>query len=335
MQFRSVISALLFAWVLPIPVTNAQQITSDVLVSGVGLEDGASGFACDSKGQAYRMPIIGGRSDNSIMRISRDGSTLLFKFPAEENLQTYAPANPDMANPGLVILAVSTRLGKADSPDTFMYRFDTQGIVTRRPVSIHFRPSKMAVTSSGKAIVVGHSEYGSWLPTKYIGAVLDADDQVVHTFNIPMTATDAWTPISQMTISDDVAYVILNSGTAPNYALATIAESGHVDLKILPVPPDSEKRHHNEWYFGPGVAVEEYHFVGEKPRVTFRFDEYDLGSGKNIRTRTTLPAGFAVGCYLGDEITMFAHRREEKSAIHLVTVKLENEIVPESAPAAK
>jgi len=327
MRFRFAISALLCACALPIHLGYAQQITRDVLVSGVGLEDGASGFRCDSEGQAYRMPAIGGRIDNSVMRVARNGSTLLFKFPAEENLQAYAPTNA-----GLAILTVSTRMAPKDSPTNFMYRFDAQGnIMTRRPVSIHFRPSAMAVTSSGKAILVGHSEYESWLPTKYVGAVLDADDQVVQNFDFPLTATDTWTPNSQMSVGDGAAYLILKSGKGPSYALATISESGHVDLKILPVPPVSEKRHHNEWFFAPGVAVEEYHFVGERPRVIFRFDEYDLSSGKKIRTRSTLPAGFAVGCYLGDEITMFRRGRGEESSTHLVTVKLEEETLAGAA----
>ena len=48
---------------------------------------------------------------------------------------------------------------------------------------------------------------------------------------------------------------------------------------------DTETRHHNEWVFGPGVAVDKYHYTNERPHVTDRFDEYDLKTGECIGDR--------------------------------------------------
>jgi hypothetical protein len=73
------------------------------------------------------------------------------------------------------------------------------------------------------------------------------------------------------------------------------------------VPPDSDERHHNEWLFGPGVAVETYIFVNEKPHRLSRFDEYDLNSGEKVATKSARPIGFQSGCYFGDAFSMLAH----------------------------
>jgi len=96
------------------------------------------------------------------------------------------------------------------------------------------------------------------------------------------------------------------------------------------VPLDTEQRHHNQWLFGLGVAVEVYQYVGEKPHVIFRFDEYDLGSGQKVATKSSPPVGFALGCYSGDQISMLAHSAHVDPARHLspdtlrlVTAKLQ------------
>jgi hypothetical protein len=336
MPSRFVIFAVFLASISPIPASHAQQITSDVVISGASLNDGYMGWAiCDAEGQIYRG--FGGR-ENAVMRVARDGSTLRFALPELENAAgVFAPVSP-----GLAILNSSSSRGEATSYR--MYRFDAQGnIVARRPVSIDFHPTIMTATSSGKMIVVGYRPQSeSWIEaSKYGGAVLDADDQVVQVFEFPPAAAgDKWTPIGpRMAGGDGIAYLILRSGTRPTYAIATISESGHVDINVLSVPPSSDKRHHNEWLFGPGIAVEGYHFVGEKPHVKFRFDEYDLTSGKKIRTKATFGAGFVTGCYSGDEISYLVHSAHVEKArglspetLRLVTVKLEES---KAAPEAE
>jgi hypothetical protein len=333
MPSRFAIIAVLLISISPIPASHAQQITSDVVISGSTFNDGYMNWAvCDSEGQIYRG--WGDRRENAVQRVARDGSTLRFTLPASDNAAgVFAPVSQ-----GLAILNSSSFRGEDISYR--MYRFDAQGnIVTRRPVSIDFRPTIMTATSSRKMIVVGHRPQNeSWVDsTKYGGAVLDADDQVVQLFEFPPApAGGKWVAVGpRMAGGDGVAYVILVSGAQPTYALATISESGHVDINVLKVPPKSDTRHHNEWLFGPGVAVEVYHFAGEKPHVKFRFDEYDLTSGKMIRTRSTRGAGFVTGCYSGDEISYLAHSAHVEKArglspetLRFVTVKLE-----ESKPA--
>jgi hypothetical protein len=328
MRSRFSVAAVLLAAISLIDLTHAQQIASDVVISGSTFNDGYMSWAeCDNEGQLYRR--LGDRRENSVMRIARDGSTLQFTLPESENmLGIFAPAAH-----GLAMLNPSFTRGEANSYR--MYRFDAQGnIVTRRPVSIDFHPTIMAETSSGKMIVVGYRpQIESWIEaSKYGGAVLDADDQVVQLFEFPPAAKgDKWTPVGpRMAGGDGVAYLIVKSSDRPAYAIATISESGHVDINVLAVPPNSDTRHHNEWLFGTGVALEAYHFVGEKPHVIFRFDEYDLASGKKIRTQSTSGAGFVTGCYFGDQISYVAHsahvakeRQLSPDTLRLVTVRLE------------
>jgi hypothetical protein len=79
--------ALLFSVVLS-AVSPAQQITGDIVVQGASLNDGYGGFTtCGADGQVYRLPGSGAAS--SVMRVSPDGSSLVFTLP-------------DHAYPGLV-----------------------------------------------------------------------------------------------------------------------------------------------------------------------------------------------------------------------------------------
>jgi hypothetical protein len=321
------ITAALFASISAIHVSYAQEIVSDVVISGSTFNDGFMNWAvCDSEGQIYRG--WGDRRENAVMRVARDGSTLRFTLPESDNAAgVFTPVSR-----GLAILNSSSLRGE---PTAYrMYRFDEQGnVVTRRPVSMDFHPTIMAATTSGKTIVVGYRPERHWIDaTRYGGAVLDADDQVLQLFEFPPAAAgDKWTAVGpRMTGGNGVAYLILKSGSRPTYAIATISESGQIDVKTLSVPQDGETRQHNEWLFGPGVAVEVYHFVGEKPHVIFRFDEYDLTSGKMIRTKTTPPAGFVTGCYSGDEVSYLAYSAHVKKArglspdtLRVVTVKLQ------------
>jgi hypothetical protein len=123
---------------------------------------------------------------------------------------------------------------------------------------------------------------------------------------------------------------MLESGAGPTYSIATIAESGHVDVKVIPAPPVSDTRHHFDWLFGRGNVVDLYQFRGEKPPGTDRLDVYDLASSKKIGSKILPPAGFAPACYLGDEFSVLAHSAHVKAerglspdTLRLVTVKLE------------
>ena len=74
---------------------------------------------------------------------------------------------------------------------------------------------------------------------------------------------------------------------------------------------------------GPGALVEQYSIYREMPSL-IRFNEYDFGSGKRVRTRTTLPAAFPTSCYLGDRIVGMVRTGDgDQPSIHRVTVKLE------------
>ena len=108
------------------------------------------------------------------------------------------------------------------------------------------------------------------------------------------------------------AYVMLKSITTPNGmldAIATISETGNdiLKIKVIAVPPNSDQRHHNQWWFGPGVAVETYIDPSERPHPVDRFDEYDVTTGDRVATKTAPLTGFQLGCYLGNEFSMLAH----------------------------
>jgi hypothetical protein len=68
-----------------------------------------------------------------------------------------------------------------------MNRFDSHGdLLTQHRVLIDFPPTEMAVTSSGRTIVAGHSEDISQDDWKYGGAVLDSDDYVIRRSELPL-----------------------------------------------------------------------------------------------------------------------------------------------------
>ena len=307
----------------------AQQITSDVVISGASLNDGYAGSICDDDGQLYRRPVNArpGGHEVSLMRVAKDGSTLLFTLPESEwPIDVFAPVATGLA-------ALNNRYTAAEGISNHMYRFDGQGkLQTERTVSIDFQPVAMAETKSGMTIIVGYRprvETDKEART-YGGAVLNASDQVVKLFEFPPTAEgNKWATLQthRMAGGDSGASVILESGTEPNYSIATISESGQIN--ILPLATVSGARYH-DWFFAKGVAAEQYQFAGEKPPGATKIDTFDLTSGKKIGTKTLFPAGFAVACYLGDEVSMLAHSAHvEKSrglrpdALRLVTVRLE------------
>jgi hypothetical protein len=140
--------AVLLASISPMHASFAQQISSDVVISGASLNDGYMGRAlCDADGQLYRGP---NSHRASIMRVARDGSTLLFTLPAsEDTIDVFAPAPS-----GLFVL--NSSYSRAEGISYRLYRFDSQGsLLTQHRVSIDFHPSAMAITSSSKTIVVG------------------------------------------------------------------------------------------------------------------------------------------------------------------------------------
>lgn len=111
--------------------------------------------------------------------------------------------------------------------------------------------------------------------------------------------------------------MMLHSNEPPQTAIATISETGDLDVKVIAAPVDTETRHHNEWEFGPEVAVDLYIYTNERPHVTYRFDEYDLKTGVKIATKSAPPTRFQFGCYMGDEFSMLAHSAHVDPARHL------------------
>ena len=71
---------LLFSGVLA-AISPTQQISSDVVVQGASVNDGYGGWpTCGLDGQVYRHPS---GDLTSVMRVSPDGSTLLFRLPEQ------------------------------------------------------------------------------------------------------------------------------------------------------------------------------------------------------------------------------------------------------------
>jgi hypothetical protein len=301
----------------------AQQVVSDVVVSGASLNDGFGGVTCVD-GQLYR---FGGHLD-SVMRVAQDGSTLMFQLPHEQ--WPFGPSAITPAATGLDIMSAQHSGAKFIGYE--MYHFDTQGnLLAQNQVFIDFSPTEVAVMSSGNTMVFGHHqpEDPSHPDHKYYGAVLDADDHIIKRFELPLPAGGGgWTPRSRMVAGDGVAYVVLKSDTG-EFAIATISETGHIEVKTIPVPPDTDQRHHATWLTGPGIAVDVYQYVGEKPPGSLHFDEYDLNTGQKVATRSSPGVGFTLACYSGSEFSMLAHSAHVDPARHLspdtlrlVTVKL-------------
>jgi hypothetical protein len=309
--------------------SSGQQITSGVAISGASMNDGYLNSNCDEDGQLYRVLLNArpGREPVSVMRVAKDGAALLFTLPPPDwSIQAIAPTAA-----GLVVL---TNPGdEAERGLTHIYRFDPHGnLQSQRTVSLDFRPVAMAETKSGMSIVVGYRpRLGRDQEARtYGGAVLDPGDQVIKMFEF-QTRTEGgqWKVVSthRMSVDDRGASVVLESGDDPNYAIATIDESGQI--RMLPLDTVRGARYH-DWFFAKGVAAEQYQFAGEKPPGYTKIDRFDTVSGNNLGTKSLPGVGFAVACYLGDEVSMTAHsahvetsRGLSPDALRLVTVKLE------------
>jgi len=320
MSSRPIAILLFLACISSGHLSYGQHIISDVPVSWIGRQ-GLPVSRCNA-GQAFYVPDIDGDKDKSVVCVAQDGSTLQFQIPDPKGVVHIFAA----ADNGLALLANFPLVRNAPSRVYRMYHFDGEGkVVTQHPVSFDFRPNLMAVTSSGKTIVVGYLPgHGKKKEDqRFAGVVLDADDKVVQLFEFPPTAEGGnWAP-GLMEGGNGVAYAMLKSWAKPTSSVATIGESGRVDINVLPVAPDNKTRHYDKWLFGPGVAVEEYHIDGETSFV-IRFDEYDLGSGKRLRTKSTPPPGFPIACYLGDQVVGIGPLGDgDQQSTHRVTVKLE------------
>jgi hypothetical protein len=254
----------------------------------------------------------------SVMRVSRDGSTLLFSLPEHVSPEVIAPANA-----GLNILS-SVYSDAERRTHLQVDHFDSQAnLLAQNPVTIPIRPHQMAVLPSGRTIVAGTHSKGDpsnqdeWV---YGFAILDENDKFVRSVDLPLPpGGGGWTFTGQMAAGDGVAYMMLHSREPPQTAIATISEKGNhiLDIKVIDAPLDSETRHHNEWLFGPGVAADEYHYKNERPHMSMRFDEYDLQTGAKIATKSAYGGGFQFGCYMGDEFSMLAHSAHVDPARHL------------------
>src|SRR5215472_9758656 len=138
-----------FAQKAPCPPVSTSQIVSDVVVQGSSMNDGYGGWpVCGVGGQVYRKPDGGDRT--SVMRVSRDGSTLLFS-PPEHGYPVVIAA----AGSGLNVL--SSVYSTTERRVHFqMYHFDGQAsLLAQNPVTIPIQPYGMAVMSSGRTIVLG------------------------------------------------------------------------------------------------------------------------------------------------------------------------------------
>ncbi|MCU1308764.1 MAG: hypothetical protein JWN45_3459 [Acidobacteriaceae bacterium] len=291
--------------------TQAQQVTSENVIQGAELNDGLRHLGlCDAQGQLYRQS--GGRG-RSVMRVARDGSTLVFTIPGPEGVMgVVAPAIP-----GLSVL--DTGFSPTEGLFRQVLRFDGEGkVVAQHRVHVDFNPTAMAITSSGNTVIVGYRMEND--ARQYVGSVLDGTDRVLKSFDFPpVSASERDWGFGRIVGGDGVAYFVPDSATGPIYS---ITDSGNV--KASPIAPRSGT-HHHKWILGQGVAVEEYEMRSEAvPGLVF-FDIYDLSSGKKLGTKMlSRPVGFAVACYLGEDVSVLAHSGKASPAIKLLTVKLED-----------
>jgi hypothetical protein len=305
------IATLVLLAALSIHIGHAQQITSDVEISGAGLNDGYfHGGQCDSQGRLYR-PKYGHREASAIMRIARDGTTQIFTLPdSDMGLNAFAPTPS-----GLLVLINS--YSRKDGVTRTLIQFDDAARITStRRVPIEFEPEAMAVTSAGKTIIVGYQKQGE--AKKIVGEVLDVDDHVMQHFDFP-PGSEIEKPFAlRVQGGDDGAYLINDSAVGPIYS---ISESGHVNL-FRAAPPAGAQFF--TWTLNGNVAVEAYRLVSDPIPGPFRFDLYDAASGVKTNTMTVsrLP-GFAIACYVGGEITVLGYGGPGSQALRLRSVKLE------------
>jgi hypothetical protein len=335
MPSRLIATLLFLACIAKGDLSYSQQIMADVAVSWIGAPSWVghqNGFQCDQKGELfYRADFRPENDVQSVVRVNQDGSTLLFQIPDRiDGVVSFTPVNNGLVALGLAVVA-GLRPTDGPSRELRLYHFDGNGkVVAQHPISFGFRPTQIAVTSSGKTVVIGFLNRMTREGARFAGAVLDAEDKVIRLFELPEPAEGGKWAGGMMEGGDGVAYALLVALPKRSYSVATITESGRVDIADLPVPPtlhpgewQAGRRLHSQWLLGPGAAVEEYSIYREMPSL-IRFNEYDFASGKRVRTKTTPPAAFPTSCYLGDRIVGMVRRGDgDQQSIHRVTVKLE------------
>jgi hypothetical protein len=230
--------ALLFSVVLS-AASPAQQITGDVMVQGASLNDGYMGFTtCGADGQVYRRPGSGAAS--SVMRISPDGSSLVFTLPEHTYPGVIAPVGTGV---NILSAVYATRERRVHFQ---MYHFDGQAsLLEQDQGTLLLYPHAMAMLPSGRTIMTGDHLDDPDDPEdrKYGFAILDENDKLVKSVYLPLPpGGGGWTFASgeHMAVGDGVAYVMLHSNEPPQTAVAMLSEEGHIDITEVAVPPDSD-----------------------------------------------------------------------------------------------
>ena len=300
--------AVLLAGILP--AASYSQEAGEVLL-GSGTDHFAL-MACGVDGRAYFSrsftdpdPSSFGVGLSSVLGVSRDGSIVTFQPPDKAT-----PVVAAVDSSGLSVLAAHPRHLHEDFRWE-IYQLDNQAnLLGHHSAAIGFQPVQMAVLPSGRMTIAGHTGDLSWSHRdqwNYVGGIFDADGSMIEHFKFP-SPTDGgkWTFNSRekMIERNGAAYVVLQSDSSDAAAIARISESGSVNIKALPESPDDDQRHHHLWLLGPGIAVEEYSYTGERPRIRMHYDEYDLNSGKKIATKVS--AGGSATCYYGTEVNWIA-----------------------------
>lgn len=319
-------SLLLALLILLAIISYAQNTNRDVVVPGASVNDPYSVTSmCGGDGQVYRWTSGNPSQVNSVMRVGRDGSTVLFMLPQGADGGVRAATSE-----GLYVL--SHHHGKADGSAYDLYRYDSQGnLVGQILVHTDFQVIGMAVLSSGAIVVTSlrGKDNEDW---KYGAAILNASGHVVKASELPLPpGGGGWTVGAHLAAEGNTAYTMLHSNFEDKTAIATISDVGHLDIKVISIPANNEQRHHNQWLFGKGVAVETYINPSERPHASSFFDEYDLKTGEKIATKKTAPGvgGFNIGCYYGNEVTWLAGsahvdpaRGLSPDALRLVTTEI-------------
>ncbi len=327
-----------FAVAVPLAIsvmfgTSYCQESAEVVLGST--KDSLSPMACGADGRVYfarsnRDLSSGGITSHSVFEVSRDGSIFAFQAPDSDT-----PVAAAFEGSGGSVLMASPRHGN-EVQHYEMYRLDHEArLLGRSPVPLDFYPIRMAVLTSGKTIVLGHDGKPlSWAHRKewtYVGAVLDADGGVIERFDFPSPESGGkWIVPSrhQMMAAGGAANVVLETDSESAIGIATISETGRVDIKVIPEPPDDDIRIHRAWLLGPGVAVEEYTDKSDRPRFKMHYDEYDLNSGEKIASKISL-AG-STECYFGSEVgwttnsTHVEPARLSPDTLRLIYSKLES-----------
>lgn len=300
MRSRFAVAALPVA--LLVSALSYAQEPADVVI-GLARDD-YNTFVCGADGQT----VLSGRQIDpdshipvlTVVGVPRDGLIVNFQLGEKSEPLTAASSGSD-------VFIFAHRAGDSDQRPE-MFHFDSQANpLAQQRVDLGFHPQQTAVLGSGKIVVVGLQDAHDQEDWKFVGAVIDVDGRVLARFKFPLPPEGGgWTFESRRMLGgDDAAYMMLHSYDPQATGLARISEDGQIDIKIVPEPIYNEQRHHNSWTFGAGVAVEEYHYVGE--RSTFHFDEYDVDTGQRIASRYAFISGSRAGCYSRGEVSMLSN----------------------------